>query len=343
MSGVGHLVISGPLVLAVPVAAAAGAVSFLSPCVLPLVPGYVSYVTGMSGADLQQHRRDGDVPRQQDAAPQATTRQSAARQPTTREIAAKRTGGQEAAVNPGGRAGRAALLTRYRTGRAGRAGQQNHAGQQNQAGQANHAGPARRPRGAGRGRTLAGAALFVLGFAALFATYGALSGGLGAVVAAHARGLTQLLGALTILLGLLFTGIFERFSLAGMTIRPSFKPRAGLVGAPLLGVLFGLGWTPCIGPTLAVVLTMSATSGTAPRGAFLAFVYALGLGIPFLVAALAVQRGLRAFGFARRHAQLIMQAGGVMLVVVGLLQVTGAWTDMIGSMQHWISGYTAPL
>jgi cytochrome c-type biogenesis protein len=157
------------------------------------------------------------------------------------------------------------------------------------------------------------------------------------------RGLTQVLGALTILLGLLFTGIFERFSLAGMTIRPSFRPRAGLIGAPLLGVLFGLGWTPCIGPTLAVVLTMSATAGTASRGAFLAFAYALGLGIPFLVAALAVQRGLRGFGFARRHAQVIMQAGGAMLVVVGLLQVTGAWTDMIGSMQHWISGYTAPL
>ena len=296
MSGVGHLILSGPLIVAVPVAAAAGAVSFLSPCCLPLVPGYVSYVTGMSGAEMQ-HSASDEAP-----APQESV---------------------DTADQPGpGQPGPVALIARRRAGRISRTGKAGRVG---------------------RGRTLAGAALFVLGFAALFAIYGALSGGLGAAVGTHIRGLTQILGAVTIVLGLLFTGIFERFSLAGMTIRPNFRPRAGLIGAPLLGVLFGLGWTPCIGPTLAVVLTMSATAGTAPRGAFLAFVYALGLGIPFLIAALAVQRGLRAFGFARRHARLIMQAGGAMLVVVGLLQVTGTWADMIGSMQHWISGYTAPL
>ena len=194
-----------------------------------------------------------------------------------------------------------------------------------------------------RGRTLAGAALFVLGFAALFATYGAVFGGIGATLSAHQRGLTQVLGAITIVLGLLFMGVFERFMLAGAVVRPNFRPRAGLAGAPLLGLMFGLGWTPCIGPTLTAVMTMSVTTGTAAKGAFLAFVYALGLGVPFLIAAFAVQRGLRTFGFARRHARLIMQAGGAMLVVVGILQVTGVWADAIGSMQHWITGYSAPL
>jgi cytochrome c-type biogenesis protein len=255
MSGATHVVFSGPLVLAIPIAAAAGAVSFLSPCCLPLVPGYLSYVTGMSGADLAQ------------------------------PVAAR----------------------------------------------------------AGRGRTLAGASLFVLGFAALFATYGALFGGLGATLSAHQRGLAEVLGALTIVLGLLFMGVFERFSLAGRVATPGFRPRAGLAGAPLLGVLFGLGWTPCIGPTLAAVMTMSITTGTAARGAFLAFVYALGLGIPFLIAAFAVQRGLHAFGFARRHARLIMRIGGAMLVVVGVAQVTGIWANVVASLQHWVSGYTVPL
>src|SRR5258707_71503 len=113
--------------------------------------------------------------------------------------------------------------------------------------------------------------------------------------------LTLVLGALTIALGLLFAGVLDRFALAGRIVKPSVRPRAGLAGAPLLGVLFGLGWSPCIGPTLTAVLTLAYTSGTAARGAFLAFVYCLGLGIPFLVVAVAFQRGVRVFGFARRH------------------------------------------
>jgi cytochrome c-type biogenesis protein len=257
--GVGQMVTSGPLILAVPVAAAAGAITFLSPCCLPLIPGYLSYVTGMSGADAQATSAD--------AAP--------------------------------------------------------------------------RPH---RGRTVLGTALFVLGFSALFATLGAASSGLGLLLRTHQQGLIQVLGGLTILLGLLFAGVFDHFPLAGRMLRPSVRPRAGLAGAPLLGVLFGLGWTPCTGPTLTAVLTLAATTGTVARGAFLLFVYGLGLGLPFLIVAALFQRGVRGLGFARRHARMIMRIGGGLLVVVGLLQVTGGWMDAMDWLRvHWMGGYNLPI
>jgi cytochrome c-type biogenesis protein len=195
-----------------------------------------------------------------------------------------------------------------------------------------------------RSRVVAGTALFVLGFSALYMSYGLAFGGLGTALRAHQQVLTQVLGALTIVLGLLFAGVLDRFTFTGRIIRPSLRPRAGLAGAPLLGVLFGLGWSPCVGPTLTAVLTLAETSGTAVRGAFLAFVYCLGLGIPFLIVALAFQRGMRAFGFARRHARLITGIGGGLLVLVGVLEVTGAWSAAITWLQiHWVGGYTAPI
>lgn len=119
-----------------------------------------------------------------------------------------------------------------------------------------------------------------------------------------------MLGGLTIILGLLFAGVFDRIPLAGRMLRPSFRPRAGLAGAPLPGVLFGLGWTPCTGPTLTAVLTLAVTTGSAGRGAILAFVYGLGIVIPFLVVSLAFQTGMRAFPLARRRAALGPLAAG---------------------------------
>jgi cytochrome c-type biogenesis protein len=296
---VGSLVSSGPLLLAVPVAAAAGAVTFLSPCCLPLVPGYLSYVTGMSGIGAQP----------------------GASQPSgTQPAGARRASAQPVGVRPGG------------AGQAGAAPAS--------AGEPPAAVLAAPPRS----RVMAGTALFVLGFSALYTSYGLAFGGLGTALKAHQQVLTQVLGALTIVLGLLFAGVLDRFTFTGRIIRPSLRPRAGLAGAPLLGLLFGLGWSPCIGPTLTAVLTLAETSGTAVRGAFLAFVYCLGLGIPFLIVALAFQRGMRAFGFARRHARLITGIGGGLLVLVGVLEVTGAWSAAITWLQvHWLQGYTSPI
>ena len=195
-----------------------------------------------------------------------------------------------------------------------------------------------------RGRVVAGTALFVLGFSVVFVAYGAALGGLGHLLTGHARLLTQVLGALTILLGLLFAGVLDRFSFAGRIVRPAVRPKAGLVGAPLLGVMFGLGWTPCIGPTLTAVLALSASSGTVARGAVLAFVYALGLGIPFLLVSFGFQVAMRTFAFFRRRARLVTRIGGAMLICVGLLEVTGAWFTFMDWLQaHWVSGYQPPI
>jgi cytochrome c-type biogenesis protein len=295
LAGIEHLVAAGPLVLAIPVAAAAGAVTFLSPCCLPLVPGYLSYLTGMSGAGAAER-----VPAEPAAMPAGAT-----------------VAGATVAAGDGTAGGgtSTALIT---------------------------AGPA--PAPSIRGRAVLGTMLFVLGFSAVFAVEGIVLGSLGQAMYLHAQILTRVLGVLVILLGLMFAGLLDRFTFAGRIFRPQFRPQAGLAGAPVLGVMFGLSWTPCIGPTLGAVLTLALNSGTAARGALLAFVYALGLGIPFLIVAFAVQRGVSMFGFARRHARLITQIGGLLLIVVGLAEVTGTWQAAISWLQvHWLAGLNSPI
>lgn len=281
--GAAQLVLSGPLLVALLIAVAAGAVSFFSPCCLPLVPGYLSYVAGLSGSEARAAQRS--APRADDAV----------------------------TVGASGTVQIATAVT---------------------------APPDTRR---GRSRTLAGAALFVAGFAAVFTSYGVVFGAVGARLITYQAVLVRILGSVTIILGLTFTGMLSRVPLAGRTFRFDYQPRAGLLGAPLVGVLFGLGWTPCIGPTLAAVLTLATSTADAGRGAALSFAYSAGLGIPFLLAAVSVQEVMRSYGWARRHARTVMRVGGGMLVVLGLLQVTGLWLYVMGWLQTFIAGWTVPL
>ena len=258
-------VTEGSLVVAIPVAAAAGLVSFLSPCVLPLVPGYLSFVTGLSGEELGD-TRGTPVPTRTD--PQGT------------------------------------LLTA--------------------------------PTTTHRGRVLLGSLLFVLGFSAVFVTSGALFGGLGSLLLEHKDVVDRVLGVVTILLGLVFLGLIP-----GMprTVKLSKLPPPGLAGAPLLGVLFGVGWTPCLGPTLAAVQTLAYTEASAGRGALLTAAYCAGLGIPFVLTGLAFRRALGAFAVVRRHYVVVMRIGGLLLVTVGLLLVSGVWEDLMVEVRGWVNGF----
>ena len=316
--GVEHLILSGPVLLAIPVAAAAGAITFLSPCCLPLVPGYLSYLTGMSGTAVSARREEQAATPVLAGAAAASGSVAAATMPAVAPAVAP-------TVAPAGSAATAAT----------RGGEPTVASADS---------ATRHSLAPARGRVMLGTLLFILGFSVLFALEGVTAASVGDALLRHREGLTQILGGLIIVLGLLFIGLFDKFSFAGRIVKPGLRPRAGLAGAPLLGVLFGIGWTPCSGPTLSAVLTLSYGSGTALRGGLLAFVYAMGVGIPFLIVAFAFQRGVNIFGFARRHARLITRIGGVMLIAVGLLEVTGAWSSAITWLQvHWLTGYTTSL
>jgi cytochrome c-type biogenesis protein len=251
VSGIGdsfaRVVTDGPFVVAALVAAVAGLVSFLSPCVLPLVPGYLSYVGGLSGTEA------------------------------TAATDAGQTGG--------------GVATRARV----------------------------------RSRTVLGAVLFVLGFTVVFVAYGVLFGRLGAVLIEHQRLLERILGVIVILLGLAFLGWLPGVS---RELRIHRFPSAGLIGAPLLGIVFGLGWTPCIGPTLGAVQSLALSTAGAARGAALSAAYCFGLGVPFVLVAIGARWLVRSLAVVRRHANVVTYVGGGLLVVLGLLLVTGLWGDM---------------
>jgi len=228
--------LNGFLVTAFPVALIAGFISFLSPCVLPLVPGYLSFAAGFS---------------------------------------------------------------------------------------------------ANRGKVFLGSLLFVGGFSVVFISYGALFGSLGNQLAAHEKIISRLLGILTIFLGLLFLGKFPM----APTFRPAMKTTGGLIGAPILGFLFGVGWTPCIGPALAAVQTLAFTESSALRGAILSLGYCLGLGLPFIASGLFLDRSQRLRKFLVRRGDLISKIGGFFLIAIGLLQVTGTWGQIMNSLRSLISDF----
>jgi cytochrome c-type biogenesis protein len=262
VAATGERVRDGSLLVAVPISAAAGLVSFLSPCVLPLVPGYLSFVTGMSASEIAS----ADVP----------------------ETGAPR--------HP------------YR-------------------------------------RILLGTLGFVFGFSVVFVSFGAAFGGLGRALQANEQILTRVFGVITIVLGLVFAGVFSRVPLFNRDLRVHRVPAAGVAGAPVLGAMFAFGWTPCIGPTLSAVLGLAASSDQASawRGAFLSLWYCLGLGIPFLLSGLAFQRAMSGFRIVKQHYRVVMLAGGGMLVVIGVLQVTGAWSSLVDLLQDRVSNPDLPI
>ena len=184
--------------------------------------------------------------------------------------------------------------------------------------------------GTRRGRMLLGSVLFVLGFAVVFVIIGSLTGALGAWLITWQSELQMVLGVIVIVLGLVFAGWLPFLQ---RDWRVHAVPAVGLTAAPVIGFLFGVGWSPCLGPTLGAITTLSLNEATAGRGALLAAVYAAGLGLPFIAAGLAYERALGAFAFFRRHQVWVMRAGGLMLVVVGILLVTGWWGEAVSWLQ----------
>ena len=242
-------VTSGSLAVALSIAFAAGIVAFLSPCVLPLAPGYVSYVTGLTGAEL---------------------------------------------ADPAGR----------------------------------------------RGRVLLGSLLFVLGFSVVFVSYGVAFGGIGSVLLQYQEPINRVLGVIVIIMGLVFLGVIPGMQREWRLHR---APTWGVAGAPLLGIIFGLGWSPCIGPTLTAVQSLAFTEASAARGAALSMAYCLGLGLPFVALAVAFSRTAGALGWVKRNYEWVMRIGGAMLIVIGLLLVTGAWTSFTIWLRVTVPGFETAL
>jgi cytochrome c-type biogenesis protein len=187
-----------------------------------------------------------------------------------------------------------------------------------------------------RGRMLAGTSLFVLGFAAVFVLTGVVAGAAGRVLAEYRDVITRVLGVVIIVLGLIFTGVLK---IGQRDLRSHRIPAVGVAAAPLIGVVFALGWTPCLSPTLGVVVNLGFNEGTAVRGGLLGFVYALGLGIPFVLAGLAFTKMASAVAFFRERQQLVMRIGGVLLIIVGLLLVTGTWNMLTALLRQWASSF----
>jgi cytochrome c-type biogenesis protein len=227
---------SGTLIAALPIALFAGLISFLSPCVLPLVPGYVAYATGFSNS---------------------------------------------------------------------------------------------------KGKVLLGSTLFVLGFTFVFASYGLAFGGLGSQIAANEDLITKVLGIFTIAMGTIFLGVFP----FAPTVAPKISTTGGIAGAPLLGVLFGVGWTPCIGPALATVQTLAFTESSATRGAILSIGYGVGLGVPFILSGLYLDRSKKIRSFFLRNGSTISKVGGILLILIGFMQLTGLWSDLMINLRSLISEF----
>lgn len=270
----GAIVFDGALWLAIPIAALAGLVSFLSPCVLPLVPGYLGFLGGA-------------VAPRQDA-------------PPTNDPADGMAGGAQSS--------RVAVKAATDA--------------------------------AGRGRLLVGVLLFIAGFTVVFVAMGVFAGSLGRLFVEYQDVITRVLGVVVIGLGLVFVGVF---GFAQRTFRPQLRQGLGLIGAPLLGVAMGIGWAPCIGPTYAAILSIAYSQADPGRAAVLALAYSLGLGIPFVLIAVGFGWASRSVAFLRRHIRVVNIAGGLLLIVLGVLMVTGLWTAIMSQLAGVIGSVQLPL
>ncbi|MEV4685957.1 cytochrome c biogenesis CcdA family protein [Microbacterium sp. LWH3-1.2] len=291
----GALVADGSLVIAVPIAILAGAISFLSPCVLPLVPGYLGFIGGAVSPRPAPVAAGTDAARRRSSEAQggSTLRLGSRARSTNASLARSTTGGE------GGDAGAPA-----------------------------------------RGRLVLGVLLFIAGFTVVFVSMAMLGGTLGRFLLEYQDLITRILGVVIIAMGLVFIGWF---GLAQRMARPQVRGNLGLIGAPLLGIALGIGWAPCIGPTLAVILTMAFDSGSAARAALLGVAYSLGLGIPFLLLTLGFGWATRSVSFVRRHIRVVNLIGGALLIVLGLLMVTGVWTAVMAQLQGVFASVPAPL
>jgi cytochrome c-type biogenesis protein len=272
-----ELVADGSLFVAIPIAILAGLISFLSPCVLPLVPGYLGFIGGAVTARPESRRTAPSAP----AAAMTDSAQAAA--PAATDVA--------------------------------------------------------EPPAPTRGRLLLGVVLFIAGFTLVFVSVAMLGGTLGQFFIEYADLITRVLGVVIIAMGLVFIGVF---GLAQRIARPQVRGNLGLVGAPLLGIALGIGWAPCIGPTLAVILTMAFDSGSAARAATLGLAYSLGLGIPFILLTLGFGWATRSVSFVRRHIRVVNLIGGLLLIVLGVLMVTGVWTRIMAQLQGVFASVPLP-
>ncbi|HEU0205939.1 MAG TPA: cytochrome c biogenesis protein CcdA [Pseudolysinimonas sp.] len=241
----GAVVLSGGLWLAVPIAIAAGLLSFLSPCVLPLVPGYLGYVSGV-------------------------------------------TSGREKT----------------------------------------------------RGRMLAGVGLFIAGFSLVFLAVSLLVGTVGVFVTEYTDVILRIAGVVVIVMGVVFIG---QVSFLQRTIKPGWQPRTGLIGAPLLGIVFAIGWTPCVGPTLIAVSSLALDQGDLGRALIIGVAYCVGLGIPFLLVAIGFGWVGSSVRWVKRHIRAVNIAGGVLLILIGVLMVSGLWRGMISALGTVILGFAPAL
>lgn len=318
--GLEQIVADGQLLVASLIALAAGLVSFLSPCVLPLIPGYLAYVSGIA---------DGG----------ASTSTSAS-------VRAGAAGGTDPVVASGAAAGDStsaatnAAVNSAATATDAATATTDSAATQAAATQAAYLAATKHRERRERRRMVLGSLLFVAGFTLVFLLINILAGSLGTWLWQWQDLILRVMGVVVILMGVVFMGAFSAMQ---RTSRLKLKPKVGLAGAPVLGIVFAIGWAPCMGPTLGVVLALAMQSGSTGRASILALAYCLGLGLPFVLAAFGFGWMTQTMTFFKRHIRAVNLIGGGLLILIGLMMVTGLWSRMMFSLQAVMGNFATIL